>query len=137
MTIGDSLELDPLPPRTDSMVPNVVRAGSHATPWIHRVAVALCASLVFLLVSHPINDYDVWQHLRVGEVMWRFHELPRENLWTWPTFGAPYDVPSWLFRLLLWPFCQALAVEGLALWRWVTALSLAALLYAGARRASA
>ena len=105
-------------------------------PRARALTFGLAATLVLLAVSQPINDPDTWQHLRVGQVIWQQHAVPHLNVWTWPTLGAPYDVPSWLFRALLWPFWQALGVPGLFLWRWVTALALVGLLYRAALGAS-
>ena len=101
-----------------------------------RLAFALVAALVLIAVSHPVNDPDTWQHLRVGQTLWQLHALPGVNVWTWPTLGAPYDVPSWLFRALLWPFWAAFGVPGLFLWRWITALGLVVLLRGCVRHAS-
>src|SRR5262249_28248731 len=72
-----------------------------------------------------------------GEVMWRFDEIPRVNIWSWPTLGRPYDIPSWLFRALLWPAWSALGVAGLFVWRWGAAITPLWLLGFAARRASA
>src|SRR5436309_15908983 len=87
-------------------------------------ALGLVVALALLAVTSRISDLDVWQHLRVGQVLWQQHELPRTNVWTWPTFGAPYDLSSWLFCLVLWPFWAPLGERGLDLWRLVTVVGL-------------
>ena len=96
----------------------------------------LAVFIVVLAVTHQSSDTDFWQHIRVGQAIWDARAIPSTNVWTWPTYGTPYDAPSWLFRVLIWPFWAALGERGLDLWRWLTAVGLFALLFAGARRAA-
>lgn len=97
----------------------------------------LAAALVALAVSFRMDDADIWQHLAVGRALWHLHAIPHTDLWTWPGEGRPYLLPSWLFRVLLWPFWQAGGEAGLAVWRWLTALATFALLWRAARAAGA
>lgn len=141
MTVADIAEPDPPQDHASGgWRARVGRAPVSQAPMLsataRRLVVAFGAALVLLLVSHPISDPDTWQHLRVGQVIWQEHGLPRTNVWTWPTLGAPYDILSWLFRAMLWPVWNAFGVPGLFVWRWVTALGLFALLYLAARRAT-
>ncbi len=87
------------------------------------------------LVSFPISDPDLWQHLRTGQAIWESGRLEPRNVWTWPTYGAPHLIPSWLFRVMLWPFWSAGGVAGLFAWRWLTTLACFGLLWAAARAA--
>ena len=109
---------------------------AHLGPRARTIAFAIFAALILVAVSRPITDPDLWQHLRVGRAIWDLRAIPSTNVWTWPTAGAPYDVPSWLFRVALWPFWAAFGERGLDLWRWLTTLALFGLLAAAARRAS-
>lgn len=88
-------------------------------------------------VTFQLYDADLWQHLAVGRAIWQLHRVPTVNLWVWPLYGATGVCPSWLFRALLWPFWAAGGVGGLFVWRWLTALSAFALLWAAARRLGA
>jgi hypothetical protein len=107
------------------------------TPAALGVALAIVGTIVVLAVTATMNDPDMWQHLLVGRAMWQLHSIPRTNLWTWPTHGAPYVLPSWLFRVMLWPFWAAGGLTGLFVWRWLTTLAAFALLWRTARRAGA
>jgi len=89
------------------------------------------------VVTTPIDDPDLWQHLLVGKVIWQTHAIPHTQLWTWPTHGAPDVLPSWLFRALLWPFWQLGGVHGLFAWRWLTTLAAFGCGLAAARRMGA
>jgi hypothetical protein len=90
-------------------------------PQLALLAVA-GAVIAGLGVSYRIYDPDLWQHLRVGRAIWEMHAIPRTNLWSWPTWGAPYVLPSWLFRVLVWPVFHAGGEWGLLAWRWTTTL---------------
>jgi hypothetical protein len=100
----------------------------------YALAVAVVAAVVLVAVTAMINDPDLWQHLLVGKVIWQTHSIPHTNLWTWPTHGAPYLLPSWLFRVLLWPFWAAGGIDGVYVWRWLTTLGAFALLWRATRR---
>ena len=97
----------------------------------------LAAVLVALGVSFRMDDPDIWQHLTVGKAIWQLHRVPLENLWTWPSYGEPYLLPSWLFRALLWPVWQAGGEWGLAAWRWGLTLGTFAIGWFTARRLGA
>ena len=104
-------------------------------PLVAAVAVAaLCALAACTTLVH---DTDFWQHLLVGKVIWQTHTIPHTQLWSWPTHGAPDVLPSWLFRVLLWPFWQAGGLLGLYAWRWLTTFAAFGLAYATARRMGA
>ncbi len=99
--------------------------------WIFAVlAAAACAVIA---VTFPIGDPDLWQHLAVGRAIWQLHEVPRLHQWTWTFFGSPEVLPSWGFRVLLWPFWSAGEVPGLYLWRWLTTLGAFGAAWAAAR----
>jgi len=107
------------------------------TTRLVAVPVAVAATLVLLAVTYRIDDPDLWQHLTVGRAIWAAHAVPATNVWTWPGYGQPYLVPSWLFRVLLWPFWAAGGLWGLAAWRWITTLAAFALLWRASVRAGA
>jgi hypothetical protein len=99
--------------------------------WAPLAAVVGAALLG--LVSFAIYDPDVWQHLLVGSVIWKLHAIPHVQWWSWPTWGVPDVLPSWLFRALLWPFWKAGGVAGLYAWSGLTTLLAFALLWRAAR----
>jgi len=98
-----------------------------------RALIALAAIVVVLLASYRINDYDVWQHLLVGKVVWQTHAAPTTHLWTWPSHGQPDLNSSWGFEALLYGFYRVAGVPGLFVWRWWTTLAAFALALMAAR----
>ena len=102
------------------------------------LAAALAAAIsVVLSVSFAIFDPDLFQHLLVGKAIWTLHMVPQRHLWTWPSYGTPEVLPSWLFRALLWPFWSAGGVVGLFVWRWLTTVIAFGLMWSVARRLGA
>jgi hypothetical protein len=101
------------------------------------LVLALASTLVVLLASYRINDYDFWQHLLVGKVVWQTHAPPTTHLWTWPGQGRPDLDSSWGFEALLYAFHAAGGVLGLFVWRWWTALAAFGLALLAARRLGA
>ena len=112
-----------------------------ARPPLTRAPLVLLATagalLVGLGVSYRIYDPDLWQHLAVGRAIWQQHAIPRTNVWSWPTWGAPYVLPSWLFRALVWPVYATGHDAGLLAWRWLTTFAAFGLAAFTARRMGA
>jgi len=95
--------------------------------------VALAVGLGLALITFPVFDPDLWQHLRVGKLIWETRSIPDTQLWVWPTWSTPYMLPSWLFRVLLYPFWALGGESGLLAWRWIMMLSAMGLTYGAAR----
>lgn len=107
------------------------------TPGALAFAAFVAAVVIALSVTVRLDDKDFFQHLRVGRMMWETHSLPKTDLWTWPGHGSPYLVPSWFYRVVLWPFWAIGGLWGLYAWRWISALGAFGLLWAAARRMGA
>ncbi len=103
----------------------------------YALAVAVAALCALAAVTYAIHDPDIWQHLVVGKTLWQSHAIPATQLWTWPTYGTPDVLPSWLFRAALWPFWEAAGTHGLFAWRWLTTLAAFGLMWAATRRMGA
>lgn len=103
-------------------------------PLAWALAILVAVACIACTVTYRMYDPDLWQHLRVGAAIWKLRAIPHTQLWSWPTYGAPDVLPSWLFRALLWPFWAIGHEWGLAAWRWLTTLGAFALLWAATRR---
>jgi hypothetical protein len=97
----------------------------------------LALACALIAASNRLFDWDYWQHLAVGRAIWRLHEIPRVHLWTWPSYGKPDLLPSWLFRALLWPFWAAGGAMGLYAWRWLVTAIVGAIAWRIAHRLGA
>jgi hypothetical protein len=126
--------------RVARSAPSVAPAAANSVSVRHPAYLAALAALagcVAFAAGFVPDETDFWQHLAVGRALWTLHAIPQTQVWTWPTFGAPDVLPSWLFRLLLWPFWEHGGVWGLFLWRWLTTFAAFALLWAAGRRMGA
>jgi hypothetical protein len=97
------------------------------------VAALVAAACIVRTLLYPFEDPDLWQHLAVGRAIWALHRVPLEHLWTWPSYGQPDVLPSWIFRALLWPWYAAGGVVGITLLRWLLALGAFGIAWATAR----
>lgn len=135
MTPPARMKKPPTPARPPVPEPEPALPALPPAAWALLVAVA--AAMTLLLVTYPVYDSDIWQHLLVGKVIWSTHAIPHTQLWTWPTHGASDVLPSWLFRALLYPFWAAGGAAGITAWRWLTTLLTFGLLWAAARASGA
>src|SRR6185503_3438197 len=121
-------------------VPSPPMAESRVTPLRHPtfvLAALIAAGCLVATLSYRLGDPDIWQHLAVGRALWMLHRVPAEHLWTWPTYGQPDVTPSWLYRVLLWPFWAAGGTWGAFAFRWLLALAAFAVSWMTARRLGA
>lgn len=119
--------------------PFALRPGAFARPgkspdW---VAGAILAACLVTSTTFQLNDSDVWEHLAVGKAIWALRTIPGTHLWSWPTYGTPETLPSWLFCMLLWPFWATAGITGLFVWRWLTVLAVFSTCLLTARRMGA
>lgn len=101
------------------------------------LAAVVAAACILAACTYAIHDPDLWQHLAVGRTIWQTHAIPTTQIWTWPTYGMPDVLPSWLFRVALWPFWSWGGIHGLYAWRWLTTLVAFGLAVVAARRMGA
>ena len=99
------------------------------------LAMAACAASLVLSASYRLYDTDLWTLLTTGRAIWE-HGIPRVDLWSWPRYGEPEVMASWLFRWRLWPVWER-GVPALFVWRWLVVLATFALTWLAARRMGA
>ena len=55
--------------------------------------------LVFALALRPIDETDLWWHLKAGEWMLQHRAIPRTGLWSWIAESRPWITHEWLFEV--------------------------------------
>ena len=64
----------------------------------------LCALLAWVGLLHclKVGNGDIWEHLKIGEMIVRHRGIPesRDILWTWP--GHPWLAHAWLFEVIVY-----------------------------------
>ena len=66
--------------------------------WRLAVFLALLA-LTFLLGCFPMGDFDVWWHLRTGQLILERGEVPRTDWFTYTNATRPWIDVYWLFQV--------------------------------------
>jgi len=103
--------------------------------WRRAVFVALLA-LAFLLGCFPMADFDVWWHLRTGQLILEHGAVPRVDIYTYTNAGRPWIDIYWLFQVLIALLYRAGGVSAVVLLKAVAGLAIVVLALA-ARRADA
>jgi hypothetical protein len=66
-----------------------------------RLTIAALLGLAFLLGCFPMADFDVWWHLRAGQLILASGHLPRVDDWTYTNAGRPWIDVYWLFQVVI------------------------------------
>lgn len=69
-------------------------------PW-RRALLASLPALAFLLGCFPMADFDVWWHLRAGQLILASHTVPRFDLFTYTNASRPWIDVYWLYQIWL------------------------------------
>jgi hypothetical protein len=77
---------------------------------------SLFAVLVVLTVRNRFNDPDLWYHLKVGEIIWNTHAIPRVDSFSFTAAGHPWVAQEWLTQLTLYGVYHVGGYAGLMLW---------------------
>jgi hypothetical protein len=89
---------------------------------------ALLAVLTVLTVRSRFNDPDLWIHLKIGEIIWNTHSIPRVDLFSFTANGYPWMPHEWLAQVIIYGTYKLGGYTGLMLWLCL----LSSLLIAGA-----
>ncbi len=106
--------------------PPVALNAQKADAWLIRVSkrvfsfpVVLCALLVVLTVltvRARFSDPDMWWHLKVGEIIWNTHTIPRTDLFSFTTNNHPWIPHEWLSEVLIYGAYRIGGYMGLMTW---------------------
>ncbi len=91
------------------------------------VAVALALPALKCFLSNPIDDPDVWWHVKAGEWIAEHRALPTVDTFSSHGMGKPWTAYSWAPELILHGLYRSLGLRGLLLF---TALGSVAILTA-------
>ncbi|HEY6475188.1 MAG TPA: hypothetical protein VI456_01325 [Polyangia bacterium] len=74
------------------------RASTEPERWRRALLVSLPA-LAFLLCCSPLADFDVWWHLRTGQLILETGAVPRVDLFTYTNATRPWIDVHWLYQI--------------------------------------
>jgi hypothetical protein len=88
------------------------------------------AALTVLTVRSRFNNPDLWWHLKIGEIVWQTHSIPRMDPFAFTTHGHAWTAHEWLAQLMIYGAWKFGGYSGLMLWLCVVPSVLFVLLYA-------
>jgi hypothetical protein len=92
------------------------------------VLAMLLVVVTVLTVRSRFNDPDLWYHLKIGEIVWNTHSIPRVDLFSFTANGHPWVAQEWLSQLTLYGVYKLGGYTALMVWL----CGLGSLLIAGA-----
>lgn len=66
------------------------------------VLAALLVALTVFTVRTRFNDPDLWYHLKIGEIIWNTHAIPRVDIFSFTANGHPWVAQEWLSQVTLY-----------------------------------
>src|SRR6266496_3558855 len=73
-------------------------------PWLVALGAGVCS-------LSRIGDYDIWYHLRAGQVILA-SGLPRTDPFAFTAIGQPFSLQSWLAEVIYWIPYRAAGIAG-------------------------
>jgi len=67
-----------------------------------RVCFIVLGLHLFLVLVRPINDPDIWWHLRTGQYILQSFHVPRTDIYSFTAFGRPWIAPEWLLESVMY-----------------------------------
>lgn len=77
-------------------------------------AIAL-AGMVIACGAVQVSDYDIWWHLKTGEVIWSWRMIPTYDIFSYSAAGAPWVNHEWLFQVFAWLVYNSFGIVSLTI----------------------
>ncbi len=63
-----------------------------------------CALILVTVLTarERFDDPDMWWHLKVGEIVWNTHTIPRTDIFSWTTNNHAWLPHEWLAQLFIY-----------------------------------
>ncbi len=90
----------------------------------------LLVALMCLTVRSRFSDPDLWWHLKLGELIWNTHRIPRVDLFSYTAAGHSWIPQEWLSQVTIYAAYFGGGYTGLMLWFCVLVSALAIATYA-------
>lgn len=85
---------------------------------------ALLVLLTVFTVRSRFSDPDLWYHLKIGEIIWNTHSIPRVDSFSFTANGHAWVAQEWLSQLTMYGAYKLGGYSGLMLWLWVLSSAL-------------
>ena len=101
---------------------------AETSPWARRlapsriVAFAVFAAIPVKLLSRPLEDPDLWWHLKTGALIVRNHAIPAVDPFSYTAAGKPWIVQEWLSEVILHGIHSVFGLYGILFYRAIVVL---------------
>lgn len=79
---------------------------------------------VFFATAYPLEDLDIWWHLRTGKYISQTGIIPRTDIFSYVIHGKPWVTFEWLSQLVFYRIWDAAGPLGIFAWRELMAVLL-------------
>jgi hypothetical protein len=110
-------------------------AGRSVSLW--SIVVGVVAVAAFWSASGPLDDPDVWWHVRLGRQIITTHSIPRHETWSFAALGHTWTPTAWLSDVVYGATTNAFGWRGLIFLKLIVCVVAALLLWRLIRRAAA
>ncbi len=106
--------------------PTATAATSGYAEAVRRVLIVIALySIPAMLVMQPVQDLDIWWHLRTGQWIVEHRAVPVTDPFSSFGLGKPWAAYSWLFEVVVYGLYQGLGFYGIILYRVVLGFAIA------------
>jgi len=97
------------------MFQNVKR--EHVLKSLERLFLSFVFLSFFLHSRFFINSFDVWWHLKTGQVILENQMIPRTDIYSHTVFGTPWLNHQWGTQVIFYSLYKVLGLEGLLIFK--------------------
>lgn len=85
---------------------------------------------IFLLAIFPVEDYDIWQHIKTGEIILQTKSIPSTDIFSYASPSSPWIVHSWLSEIIFFIIYRLTGINGIIIFKALIITATFYLLYA-------
>jgi hypothetical protein len=99
-------------------VPTAISTSSHSSGTARRLAILIALyTIPAIVVMRPVDDLDIWWHLRTGQWIVEHGRVPTIDPYSIPGQGKPWAAYSWLFAVVVYHLHHAMGLAGILVYR--------------------
>ncbi|NOZ59360.1 MAG: hypothetical protein GXO66_07300, partial [Euryarchaeota archaeon] len=80
-----------------------------------RILIAGTFLIVILLAAEPVKNYDIWWHLKTGEIIYSTGEVPHSDPFSYTKAGEAWINHAWLSQLIFYLVYSASGFYGIVM----------------------
>jgi len=81
--------------------------------WLGWVCLTGIILLAFLMNFHTLTDTDIFWHLKTGEIIFKTHRVPNQDIFSFTVAGKEWIDAQWLFQLMIYSLYRIYGYAGM------------------------